>query len=40
MADDSNKMTPEQILKAAQEEGYEFKALTLDSPTSHHKVNN
>lgn len=28
------------IIKWAQKEGYEFKALTMDSPASHHKVNN
>ena len=28
------------IIEWAQEEGYEFKAFTLDSPSVHHKVNN
>ena len=28
------------IIKWAQEEGYEFKSLTMDSPAAHHKVNN
>ena len=40
---DAKKTTAEalpKIIEWAQEEGYEFKALTLDSPTSHHRVNN
>ena len=28
------------IIEWAQEEGYEFKAFTLDSPSAHHRVNN
>ena len=28
------------IIEWAKKEGYEFKAMTMDSPAVHHKVNN
>ena len=40
---DAKKTTAEalpKIIEWAKKEGYKFKALTLDSPSSHHKVNN